>query len=269
MVGRVKPPLISRRPLHGRALPVAASRYSILAQSVIDDIGAGHYPVGSMLPTEAELCAQFGVSRHTVREALRKLREMGMVSRHQGIGTRVKAKSGSSRYVQSIDSISDLFTFIKDTRLSVLSRRDIAAGPRDSATLRCPPGQRWRVVEVLRHAKGKPQPMVASEIFIPHAYAAIGAEMEDLRVPIYTLIEKHYGHRIVEVQQEVKACAIPAARARLLKVPAGSPGLLITRHYLGDDDRMLLVSRSLYPADRFSYSMSLRLSWRDAEAKAA
>ena len=112
-----------------RPVAVIASRYSLLAQALIEDIEAGRHPVGSMLPTEAELCEQFGVSRHTVREGLRKLRDMGMVSRHQGIGTRVKAKRGSSRYVQSIDSISDLFTFVKDTRLSVLSTRDIAAGP--------------------------------------------------------------------------------------------------------------------------------------------
>ena len=252
-----------------RVVPAFASRYSILAQSVIDDIGAGRYPVGTMLPTEAELCEQFGVSRHTVREALRRLRDMGMVSRHQGVGTRVKAKSGSSRYVQSIDSISELFSFIKNTRLTVLSRRDIAAGPAECALLRCAPGQRWCVVEVLRHVRGKTQPLVASEIFIPHPYAAIGAEMDRLSVPIYTLIEKHYGHRIVEVQQQLSACATQAAKARVLKVSAGSPGLLVTRHYLGEDDRMLLVSKSLYPADRFSYSMSLRLNWRDDEAKAA
>lgn len=252
-----------------RPAQAAGSRYSLLAESVIEDIGAGRYPVGSMLPTEAELCEQFGVSRHTVREALRKLREMGMVSRHQGIGTRVKAKRGSSRYVQSIDSISDLFTYIKDTRLAVLSRREIAAGPVHQALLRCAPGQRWGMIEVIRFPRAASVPMVASEIYIPQAYAAIASEMQNLRVPIYTLIEKRYGETIAEVQQQVSACAIPAKKARVLKASPGSPGLLITRHYLGEDDKMLMVSTSLYPAGRFSYSMSLRFSWRDAQAKAA
>ena len=246
-----------------------AARYALLADSLIEDIGTGRYAVGSMLPTEAELCEQFGVSRHTVREALRRLREMGLVSRHQGIGTRVKARRGDARYVQSVDSISDLFTYIKDTRLAIVGERDLAAGAAQCELLRCAPGQRWHVIEVMRYPNADSVPMVASEIYIPQAYAKIGADLQNLRVPVYTQIEEKYGKRITEVEQSMSACAIPVKKARLLKVRAGSAGLAITRHYLGEDDKCLLVSTSLYPAGRFSYSMSLRFSWRDAEAHAA
>ena len=246
----------------------SAARYCLLADSIIGDIGAGRYAVGSLLPTEAELSAQFGVSRHTVREALRRVREMGLVSRHQGIGTRVKAKRGDSRYVQSVDSISDLFTYIKETRLRVVAHRELLAGPAECPLLRCAPGQRWQLLEVLRLPAVGRMPMVASEIYVPHAYAAIGRAMQDLRVPIYTLIEEQYGERIIEVQQVMSPCAIPAKKARALKVRAGSPGLEIIRHYMGADDKMLLVSHSLYPAGRFSYSMSLRFAWQDPVPKA-
>ena len=111
--------------------------------------------------------------------------------------------------------------------------------------------------------------MVASEIYVPHAYAAICREMDDLRVPIYTLIEQRYGERIIEVQQVMSPCAIPAKKARILEVRAGFPGMEITRHFMGADDKVLLVSKSLYPAGRFSYSMSLRFAWQDTAARAA
>ncbi len=88
-------------------------------------------------------------------------------------------------------------------------------------------------------------------------------------MPIYTLIERHYGERIIEVQQVMRPTAIPAKKARALKVRHGSAGLEITRHYMGADDKMLLVSRSLYPAGRFSYSMSLCFAWQVTTAKAA
>ncbi len=251
------------------ALAGVSTRYALLADTIIEDIGSGRYAVGSLLPTEAELCVQFGVSRHTVREALRRLREMGLVSRHQGIGTRVKAKRGDARYVQSIDSISDLFTYIKETRLVVMAHQELTVGPALGALLRCAAGQRWHLLEVLRVPQAGGQPMVASEIYVPHAYAAIGRAMHDLRVPIYTLIEQKYGARIIEVQQVMSPCAIPANKARMLKVRAGFPGMEITRHYMAADDRILLVSKSLYPAGRFSYSMSLRFAWQDTAAEAA
>ena len=257
----------------GRGLLAAASRYALLAESIIEDIRKGRYAVGSMLPTEVVLCKQFGVSRHTVREALRKLGDMGLVSRHQGIGTRVKARQGkarqgkarqgSGRFVQSIDKLSDLFAYIEDTRLAIASRPDISATPARQGLLRCASGQRWHMLEVLRFQAAAVVPMVVSEIYIPQAHAAVEREMQNLHVPIYTLIERRYGERIAEVQQEINACAIPAGKARLLKVRAGSPGLSITRHYLGDNDKLLLVSASLYPAGSFTCSMRLRASARD------
>ena len=46
-------------------------RSAFAAQSLFEDIGSGRYAVGGLLPTEADLCRQFAVSRHTVREAYR------------------------------------------------------------------------------------------------------------------------------------------------------------------------------------------------------
>ena len=65
-------------------------RYAALAQSLLHDIESGRYPVGSLLPTEIELVEQFGLSRHTVREAIRQLQQVGLVTRRKGVGTRVK-----------------------------------------------------------------------------------------------------------------------------------------------------------------------------------
>ena len=64
-------------------------RYLQLAQTLISEIEEGHYPVGALMPTEFELCDQFGASRFTVREAIKRLVQQGMVSRQAGVGTRV------------------------------------------------------------------------------------------------------------------------------------------------------------------------------------
>lgn len=50
---------------------------------------SGHYPVGSNLPTEAQLCEEFGVSRTAMREAIKMLSAKGLVESRQRAGTRI------------------------------------------------------------------------------------------------------------------------------------------------------------------------------------
>ena len=45
---------------------------------LMKEVGDGKFPIGSMLPTELELCERFDVSRYTIREALRRLEEIGL-----------------------------------------------------------------------------------------------------------------------------------------------------------------------------------------------
>ena len=84
-----------------------APRYQQLSTLLAREIRDGRHPVGSLLPPEPQLCERFGVSRHTLREAVRKLCEQGLVTRHQGIGTRVKAASAPpQRYLASLGSLA-------------------------------------------------------------------------------------------------------------------------------------------------------------------
>ena len=64
-------------------------RYQIIADDLITEITSNRITVGSSLPTEKELCRYYEVSRYTVREALRVLREMGLISIRRGSGTKV------------------------------------------------------------------------------------------------------------------------------------------------------------------------------------
>ena len=57
--------------------------------ALVERIVAGEFPVGASLPSEAELCELYNVSRSSVREALRVLAEKGMIEVRHGLGTRV------------------------------------------------------------------------------------------------------------------------------------------------------------------------------------
>jgi len=76
--------------------------------------------------------------------------------------------------------------------------------------------------------------------------------------PIYTWIEDMYDERVVEVVQTLRAVTVADAPAARLAVPAGSAALEIERVYKSAKHRIIEVAFNLHPADRFSYSISLR-----------
>lgn len=234
-------------------------QYLMLAQSLIRDIEAGRYPISSLLPTEAQLSEQFGMSRHTVREAIRRLQEAGLVTRQQGVGTRVKNKAASARYVHRVGSISDLFQYAIEVKLKVTATSEVVADKRLAERLCCREGQRWLKLDGLRYAQNNRDPICFTEVFISYEFASIREYIGEAQLPIYRLIERDFAERIKEVQQHIKALAIPAKLSSMLRVKAGTPGLSIARHYLSERDRIIEVSFNTYPADRFSYSMRLSL----------
>jgi len=239
---------------------VGQPRYLLVAQSLIAAIDNERYAVGDLLPTEIDLCRQFGISRYTVREALRRLSEMGLVARLQGIGTRVKAKSATSRYVQSLASLNDLTQYAQETSFQVGSEREIVAKGDMCELLHCKEGQRWLLFEGARYAKRARVPFVFTQVYIPPTYAGISKQINNQRVPIWSLIEKHFNERIVEVRQEIGAIPLPRKVSRILELPAHAVGLSMTRKYFGSNDRLLEVAVNVHPPlDRFRYSMSMRL----------
>ena len=100
---------------------VVDHRYLQVARALRKEIVDGVYPVGSQLPTEHELCERFAVSRYTIREALRRLREDNLVSSRPRTGTLVVPRPSSDSYVQHVMSINDLLAFATGARFAIES----------------------------------------------------------------------------------------------------------------------------------------------------
>jgi GntR family transcriptional regulator len=138
-----------------------------------DEIIKGVYPVGSQLPTEEELCERFSVSRYTVREALRRLREDRLVSSRQGAGTTVVPPRPSDSYVHEVMSINDLVAFATSVRFDIDAIEMIPPTPswrRGSDARSVNPG--WR--RAFRHTEDSDLPVCYTEVYINAEFAAIG-----------------------------------------------------------------------------------------------
>ena len=253
-------------------------RYRQLRAILANEIREGLHPVGALLPPEPQLCQRFGVSRHTLREAVRELCESGLVSRHQGVGTRVNARIGQARYVAAMGSLQELMQYTRETRIERLSHRWVDADEALARQLRCAIGERWLEIETCRYpVPGDPssideasddKPLVHMHVYLRPGCEGALAELDDGNAWVFGLVEKYGGERIVDAHQVVGATAIPAASARILGVKSRSPGLRVQRYYLGLGGRLLSVSLNIYPADRFELSTHWRLQ-KDAPLEPA
>lgn len=240
-------------------MAVAQPRYLLLAQSLLADITNKRYPVGSLLPTESELCKQYGVSRHTVREAMRRLLDLGLVSRRQGIGTRVEGMPSEMSFLLTTHSVYDVMQYIAETTLIILSVKDIVADELLSEKLNCSPGRRWLHIHGYRRlADERALPISCSEIYVNAAFNGVRDMLPPREIPIHALIERHYGEQIVELRQNIKAVHMPADYAKILEVPENSPGLHIMRHFINSNGEPLEISINTHPSDRFNYTFRLR-----------
>ncbi len=193
-------------------------RYLQLAQTLIQEIRDGRYSVGDFLPTEFDLCEQFGASRFTVREAVKRLVQMGLVDRQPGVGTRVLAREAVSGYQQVMRQLSDLQQYTADTELEILARDLVEVDETLAPVLRAGNGESWLHISALRRSHP--------------AFRALEGIEGSSHVPIYTLIEEQFGEHIAAVQQEIRATLITAAQARWLNVKPKSAALWICRRYL-------------------------------------
>jgi DNA-binding GntR family transcriptional regulator len=232
--------------------------YQQVARALKKEIVDGTYPVGALLPTEDDLCRRFSVSRYTVREALRRLREDGLVASRQGAGTVVVPRQSTGAYAQDVMSINDLVSWAAGRRFVIESMQMMTIDAELAARSGLAQGQQWLVVRGYGHAEGGDGPFCWAEYYIHQDYAAIGRLLPRHSGPIFPLIEDLFGQTVVEVHQEFGATLMSPALAQGLKVAAATAGLEVRRSYKTSDGQIAQVTVSIHPAARFRHSTTLR-----------
>lgn len=250
------------RPPKGRAKARTHAKsgplYLQIARALKGDIVSGVCPVGSLLPTEDDLSDRFSVSRYTVREALRTLRDEGLVSSRQGAGTTVVPPRPSHSYVHHVASINDLLTFAVGLRFAIDSIGMVAVDRKLASRTGIQYGQEWLAVKGFRYAEGLEYPVCWTEYYINREFAAVGRLLQRHSGPIFPLIEDLFGQAIAEVHQEIFASQVAPALASGLKVDPGTSVLEVRRAYKMTNGKTAQVTVNIHPASRFHHSMTMR-----------
>ncbi|MEO5831108.1 MAG: GntR family transcriptional regulator [Rhodanobacter sp.] len=232
-------------------------RYAELGDLLRAGIERGDYPVGSLLPTELELCERHEVSRHTARAALAQLMQAGLVSRRPGAGTKVIAQHEAMRYQHSIDTVDMLIQYGNETRLKVLSVQRLVADQPIATRLEIASGKEYLHLIALRLEEPTREPIAITEMFIPVRKG----------VPVEKLLDQTTASRTVAhflepthlscVEQVFDAASFSTRDAQLLGIKRSEPAMRVQRRYRNSNNHLLVLAVSLHPPGRFAYSMVL------------
>jgi DNA-binding GntR family transcriptional regulator len=234
-----------------------APRYMLIARDLRQAIAEGRYPVGAQLPTEHELCGQLGVSRFTIREAIRVLSTAGLVRRKPRAGTIVAALPDDTRYSFGIGSLRDLSQYAQSTHFHYVYIGRIGLSKAQARAMSVTPGEEWIYAVALRRETAGGKPFGVTRLFLNPALKGIEKALRGSHGPVYALIERDFGVRIDRVEQVIAGIVLDEEDAANLGVPAGTPGLSLRRSYYDQDGRLVELADNVHPADRFTYRMEL------------
>lgn len=207
---------------HQSPQPLYVQIRQALKQRILD----GHYKPYERLPSEQELMQAYGVSRITVRQALKDLHNEGLVFSAQGKGTFV-SRARAVQDVQHLEGFEEAMTrkgYATSARVVGLHR--IAANADVREALRLPPGA--QVIELRRVRYLNREPV---SVDLSYFAESIGSRLigRDLSGDVFPLLENQLGIPLGHADLLLEARACGPREAELLRIEPGQPVLQVRR----------------------------------------
>lgn len=191
-----------------------------------EQITAGRYQAGDLLPTQEALCEQFSISRITVRRALADLVKDGFVQNRQGVGAFVTFRKKGGKPGPNFSFIGDMRRTLKETTMSIL-RLERERCPAPIATA-LGLGEGEEALHLVRVRSAQKQPVMLLDGWIPPAFAHPVVRKNLQQTSLHELIAGSF-EKLGAVAQEVNAALADPFVAQALNVEINSAVLKIVR----------------------------------------
>lgn len=235
------------------------TRYSKIAQWVRDRIADSTYPPGATIPAIPELANRFDVSRETVRDAISRLTNEGVVTPRRGIGTVVRDLSPVSMTYQP-GAPAQLWTTQNSGGSDTLISAEWEAADRGIAErLELPADS--QVVHRVRHQQKGDGIAQVHHTWIPQNVAlALGQDVADASsqptTDVFTLM-RQAGNPPATITETVSTRMPTPEERELMDLPAGVP-LLVTHRITRNSDSTPLETSTLTGAgDRMAQTFTV------------
>jgi GntR family transcriptional regulator len=228
----------------------ASRKYERLIRVVRSRIEDGTYPPGSLLPSQHELAREFGVSRPTVIEALRALRQDGWIETQPGRGSFVRGRVPLSSVEPGQPGQHMLERSESETAAELLQAGIVVAPSRVTNLLDLPEGAKAFLRQYVLHDSGEPVELVSAWFPLDLAAGTDLTSPEPLAEGIRRHLQQRKGIRLDHAVERVIARSASSDEASTLHIPAGAPvlNILVTGHDANGVARQLVDA--VLPGDR-------------------
>lgn len=232
-----------------------APLYHQLEQELRRRIKRKEFGPGEALPTEERICAQYGVSRITVRRALDALIAEGWITKRRGVGTFVNAPAADGvRSVRLSGSLDDFLASAGSLGTQVLSMAEVIAPDEAARGLRLADGDSCTRLELLSFLEEKP--LGHHLLYLP---VAVGRRVRPADVaanlPVIRMVEDKLGAHVARAEQFLEADVAGEVAAKYLGLRELTPVMKVTRIYYDTSGvpMEMIVARN-HP-ERYRYSI--------------
>ena len=199
-----------------------------LKTELYEKINSGAWPEGFKIPSESELCEEYGISRTTVREVLNEMAQGGYITRKQGKGSYVAKPAVEQTLTSSYSLSADLERQGKTSEFILLSFRKVTAKSSSVELFGIDPED--KLFEITRIRTIDDQVFAWERALVPEKYMP-GATAEDIRKNgLYPTIKTLSGMYPVEAEERIEAVICPESVCREMKLPQNSAVMKVKRN---------------------------------------
>ncbi|SDJ71310.1 GntR family transcriptional regulator [Sediminibacillus albus] len=214
------------------------------------DIENGKYKEKEKLPSEFELSKRLGVSRATLREALRLLEEDNVVTRRHGVGTFVNPKPIYSSGIEHLNSVTDMIIRSGKTPGSQYLSTELVEASKDDQK-RFLPSQidTLAKIERVRTADGEPVVYCIDKIL----KELIPLEKVHNQDSIFQVLEEYGSKHVSYAVTFIEPVGYHETISPVLNCQPDQPLLLLKQMHYTENDEPILYSSNYFRADTFSF----------------
>ncbi len=224
--------------------------YLQVIDEIKQNINQGIYKEKEKLPSEFDLSKQLGVSRATLREALRILEEENIVIRRHGVGTFVNSKPTFMSGIEQLSSITDM---IKQGGMKpgtiFLSSQVQGSTEEDARRFQCEVNEDVLLVERVRTANS--DPVVYCIDKVPQKY--LPKNFEYKQESLFEILESQAGKHISYAVTHIEPVGYHEKISPILQCEPETALLVLKQMHYDLDDEPILYSLNYFKADQFSF----------------